>query len=814
MPFLSRTLATTTPDAPAAGGRSAIEALLDLDTLSLTDNAAVTFANPMPAWVWALAIIAVFGVSVWSYTRLSGPRWPRLSLASLRTLLITAVLVLIAGPQLAERVDTVERDWVVVLVDRSASLAVADAPTPDGQRITRDEQLRAALESAAPALAVLAERREVLYLGFDRDARALAPGETEGGGRYEFEDADGLRTSFGAAFDEAVERTAARPVAGIVLISDGRASDDPTRAAWRALRAERVPVFTVPLGSPEPVGDLAIARVEAPPSAFVNDGVPVRVRVEALGEGDESDGGGGDGGGGFTLRLVNEETGEVIDERTVTGEEFALAGGAEDFTLRAASGDAGDRRLTVEIVPDGEDLVPGNNAQDIAVAYTARDLRVLFIDGYPRWEQRYLRQLLIREGSIDASTLILAPDRRFLQEGDTLIDALPTDLEGWADYDVIMLGDVSPDVFTREQLESLREHVATRGAGLVIAGGPGAMPRAWFDSPLAELLPFNRSAGAGTPIAGSALMAPTDAARRLALLRLNPPGDPDPWPDELETADTGWSLLRYVQRLEPTALKPATRTLANAEPVLGGDPTPAVLTMRFGAGRVVYVATDETWRWRFGRGETLFERIWVQLLRALGRERLERSGAPVVLRATPERATVAQPVRVAVELVDQVLIDRAGDAVRVTVRPEDAPNASSAAAPVALTRDASTPGLYTGVWTPSATGAFVLQLDAADAAALQVDGVGPAALVRVALPDDELRAPAADHDRLRAMATETDGVLLEPENLADLPTLLPNRERRQSFERTEPLWDTPLALIVILLLGGAEWIGRRLVRLT
>lgn len=801
------TLARGTSADADPGSGSVLDALFGLKDMSFADADQITFASPLPSWVWAVVVVLVLGASVWSYARLSGSRWARLLLAGLRTLLVLVLVALIAGPQLTQRVDTLERDWVVVLIDRSASLSVQDVPA-GSTRQTRDQQLRAALEASSQTFQELAENREIVYIGFDRTATPLA---VDADGLPVLTEATGLRTSFSEAFSEAIERTAARPVAGIVVVSDGRSLDEPDRAAWRTLRGERVPVIAVPLGATEPIGDLRVTRVESPPSAFVNDGIPVRVRVESVGR-DPSQ-------GGYTLKLIDAEQGTVIDERTVSALE---ALDTSEHTLRVASDTQGERRYLVRVESDRPDLVPGNNEQALTVRYTARAIRVLFVDGYPRWEQRYLRQLLIRERTLDASTLILAPDRRYMQEGDTLIDRIPDTPQDWAPYDVIVLGDVRPDVFTSAQLESMREHIAQRGAGLILSGGPSAMPRTWYDTALAELLPFTRDASDGTPIAGAALLQRTPDADRLGLLRLNDPGEADPWPAELASEDTGWSLLRYVQRIQREQLKPATRTLANADPVLGGADTPVVMAMRFGAGSVIYVATDEIWRWRFGRGEVLFERFWLQLIRSLGRDRLERSGVPIVLSASPEQATVGEPVRLSLTVLDQSIVDRASSDVSLNLSRASDLDVQTPVGELSLDRlgvvDTTstelTDAVYLGVWTPSATGVFTFTLSETDAATFDIDDLPPTVTVRVALPDDELRNAAADHDAMRALATRTDGSLLSPENLSDLPTLLPNRERRQSFDRSEALWDTPLVLVLILVLTGLEWIGRRLVRLT
>src|SRR5690606_20500890 len=118
----------------------------------------------------------------------------------------------------------------------------------------------------------------------------------------------GRRTSIGAALDQGLRRAAARPLSSVIIVSDGRSVDEPTRAAIRRLRAERVPVHVVPLGSPDPVGDLAVRRAEGPGVAFVGDVAPVTVDLERLGAAE---------GIGGTVRMTDAATGLLLDEQRV-----------------------------------------------------------------------------------------------------------------------------------------------------------------------------------------------------------------------------------------------------------------------------------------------------------------------------------------------------------------------------------------------------------------------------------------------------------------------------------------------------------------
>lgn len=797
-----------------------LEWLLDLDNLSLTEEGVrLGFERPIPGWAWFLVALGAIALAAWSYQRLSGARPMRLLLAGSRALLLCLLVLLVTGPQLVDREETFEPDWVLVLLDRSASLQIEDiteANDASGARIARDAQLRAALERTWDQWSTLSEDKTVLWLGFDSGAYDLQlEGDTEPTG-VDLTDPTGRQTRIGVAIDQALARAAARPLSSVVIVTDGRSADSVSRAAMRRLRSEQVPVHAVALGSPDPVGDIAVRFAESPPVAFVGDLSPVSVTVERVG--------GAEGATGATVRLVDADTGETLDEQRAEFEGGEAESDEQRVLLKTSSDVPGDRNWRVEVIPDGADLIETNNVRPIEVSLVDRPIRVLYLDGYPRWEQRYLRSLLLREESIDASTLILAPDRRYIQDSNTRIVELPTSPEEWAEYDVIMIGDMRPEVLTTEQMRQLREHVALRGGGLIWAAGPTSLPSLWFDTPLADLLPFTRTGADGSTISGSVLMQPTPVATDLGVLRLGGQGDRSAtgWPEELSTAETGWSLLRYAQFIDPVGLKPAAQVLASARPVLGGEDQPLLMLMRYGSGRSMYLATDETWRWRFGRGEVLFERFWIQLIRMLGRDRLARSGQEAILTATPSRAIVQQPVRVSIELLDQSLIDAAPPSMTVELERAVIGEDGAGLAPVELIlsreavavreddegADPSSAGVvYSTLWLPTDAGDWL-----ATATSPIVSGLGLEANVEVALPDDELRRPETDHEQLQMLADETGGTVTLASDLETLPEL-PNRASRRLFERTESLWDTPLALTLVLLLLTFEWVGRRAIRL-
>lgn len=766
--------------------------LLDLDAIPEgAEGLRFGWEHPLPAWLWALILLAAAAVAFASYWRLAGTPRVRAALAVARALLLLLLVALLCGPRVVLPQERVEPDWVLVLADRSESMSIADGDVVNGRRLTRDEELAAAVSRGAPLWSELAKSKRVVWLGFHAGAFDLA---TEDGVPVEFGEATGRRTRVGAALDQALQRAAARPISGVIVFSDGRTTDPPSRALLRKLQAEAAPVYTVPLGSTEALGDLAIRRVVAPDRAFVRDKVPVTIDLERFG--------GASGSISAVARLVDTRTGAELDRAEITPETTG------EVTLAGRTEEPGEVAWRVVVESGAPDLVAENNERLVRIEFVERPLRVLLVEGYPRWEYHYLKNLLVREKSIESSIMLLSADRDFAQEGDVPITRLPRTAEEFGVYDLIVIGDVPSTFFTPEQLLLIRDAVAERGAGLLWMGGPRATPKSWSETVLADLLPMRPPLdlqAIGEPVN----MVPTPQASRLGVLQIIL-GDQAGWPNELADPSYGWSQLQYAQRIEPSQLKPTSEALATTTEVMSGDALPLVVAMRYGAGQSIYVATDEIWRWRYGRGEDLPEQFWIQLVRMLGRQRLS-IGDPAVLEVEPRRTVAGQPVRIVLRLLDEQLARPDRASVRVSIESTD----GRRLAELDLQQADGAGGEYAAAWVPEPgagvdeLGEFVVRID--DPTVVDPEVSRLSATLAVERPDDERRQPETDHALLASLAAETGGAVLRPEELVSLK--LPNREVRTENPITEPIWNTPLALALALLLLTTEWVGRKMIRL-
>jgi len=757
--------------------------LLDVDRIPAEvapSSLEFAFEHALPAWGWALIVAAAALVAWFAYTRFDASRSARAALGTLRAAVLIWMAVLLAGPTLVLPRERIERDRVVMLVDRTASLMIADAADGD----TRDERLRLLMSGASDTMLEIEDRHDLLWLGFDEDVFDFSGTSGESAVVPDLGDADGERTRLGRALDRALDRSGGRPISGLVVMSDGRSSDPVDAAVLRRLEAEGVAVFAVPLGSRRPLGDLAIGEVEAPRRAFLDDEVPVLVDLEVRGAPPSEP---------IEVRLVDEATGEVLASETVPP-----AAIGEPVRLLARGGGAGDRRWRVEAEAPEGDLVAENDRRLVSIELVDRPLRVLYIDGYPRWEYRYLKNLMVREKSIEVSVMLVSADRDFAQEGDLPIARLPRSPEEFSAYDLIMIGDVPASHFSPDQLETIRDVVATRGTGLLVLAGPRHVPSSWEGTPLEELAPFTAPMSLPTVDREVQVLPEIDIAG--PGLGVWPSSGEGSWPEEIGDPDSDWAGLRWVQRIDREALKPATETLASTS---AGEPV--LLRMRYGSGRVCYLATDETWRWRYGRGEALQERFWIPLLRSLGRESMANDDEPIRLIARPTVAAVGEIVRLEVELLESR--GRGLELPSVAIEIESPEGVER----VDLPRLAD--GLHAGSWTPRTTGPHELSIDEPELAPL--GALSARTLVEVEPPDAEWRRPDADHETLESIAAATGGSTIPPtpEGLASLAERLPNLSVTISMPLVERIWSSPLALAVAVLLLGLEWIGRRMLRL-
>lgn len=668
---------------------------------------------------------------------------------------------------------------LIVLADRSRSMLMSDEV---GSR-SRWDALTAALEQARPTLRELAEELEVKLYTFSGATEAVPLTDEPLDLRAP---PDGDETAIGAVLEDVLRREAGKRLAAVVLLSDGAQRSVPPRDVPPQVPARRLddlgyPLYTVAFGRGRGLGqvrDVAIESLRAPERVFmkneldaastlrldglVHQNIPVQLLFETKpGEMEVV----------AATRVQSEQDGQRIATELVYVPELP-----------------GEYRVTVRVPRQPGELVVTNNEMSTYVTVLKGGLKVLYLEGTPRIEQKFLRR------SLDAS-----PDMQvdFLRIDARERGTRPTDLaERFAPgaYDVYMLGDLDSTAFEPAELEQLAQAVE-RGAGLIMLGGYHSFgPGGYGGSALAEVLPiefdrferqnFDEPIRGDLHLAGPLQMLPTRIGLTQNLMRLDASGE------------AAW------QRLPP--LEGANRFVGVAfgANILAATSTgePLLVAKDYGRGRVLAFAADSTWRWWMSGHEAEHRRFWRQAVLWLARKD----------ESTEDNVWITLDTR------------RYGRGGRVeftlgarTPQGEPLPDAQFTAE--VLRPDGTTASARVLKQGETHTGLFLetqLPGEYTVRAAAQHDGaeLGTAAARFLVFEQDlELDNPAADRSTLESLAAMTRGRLLAPE---ELPSLLEelraqSQELEVESETKSTLWDRwPTLLLLVGLLTG-EWYLRK-----
>jgi hypothetical protein len=743
-------------------------------------NAAVAADGLRFSWTpWSLGVsiallCLVAAVCVAGWWR-SGFRPGYGLLESLRFLIAAFVVLLLNQPEWVTETRPSEKPVVAVLVDDSRSMTTADV-----------QQVTAARGESSAAAAIISRERAVAGLrGSDFwkpledrfTVRIATFPSRETGDRKESRPGTNLFEPLDAALRGETDLKA------VVLASDGDWNEGrPPAQAAAALRLAGIPVMAVPVGSVTPLPDVAVASLDSAVTGVV--GKPFRIP--------------------FTIKstLPQEQAVSVVVE-TSDGESFTkevrLAAMAKTTDAVYWTPDkTGDFTITVRVPPDAAEVVPDNNSRTAPVAIRQEKLRVLVVESVPRWEYRYLRNALARDPGVELSCLLFQPGLSKVGGGNKdYIKRFPGSLDELSQFDVVFLGDVGlgERQLTDEDCRLLEGLVEFQASGLVFMPGPLGNELSLVDSPLGDLLPVvidsARPEGTGTPIPGN--FALTDRGRTSLLTRLA---------DSVEENLAVWESLPGFQWYGPVL-----RAKAGSEVLAVHDAAsnefgriPLLVTRPFGAGKVLFMATDGAWRWRKGVEDKYHYRFWGQVVRWMAYRRTMAKGERMRLLFTPEQPEVGQVVSLDASGSDPVGEPIVTGSMTVTVR---APSGAEEVIRLAAPGEQGEWGVFSGGWTPREPASHELILACAEA------GEPLATSVFVQAAAGEAIGEPARPDVMEEIARLTQGTVTPSGKLSDVIEALRGLPESPPEVRRVRLWAHPAALATLVSLLAVFWVGRK-----
>ena len=726
------------------------------------------FASGWAVWLLpALALLAAAGLC-WharrAHTRLSGPAvW---GIWALQAASVALVLTLAWQPALAIQSLKSRQNAVAVLLDTSRSMSFG----VDG--VSRLAAASGALsERVLPQLEGKFRVRLFSFSGGPERLESLLP---------EGIPAPGPSSAIGESVLRVLRESTALPLGAVLVVSDG--SDNSGRfgrEVMAEIRKYNVPVHTAGVGRERIEGDIEMAEVSVAARSLPRSRVSAQVTLRHDGAEDrETRITVRDGSSVLASRPVTLRTGEPVRREWI------------DF----GAGDAGVRNLTfaAEQLPGEE--IGGNNSRQSVLDVPRRRRRILYAEGEPRWQYKFMRRAVQQDASVQLVSILRTSTNKFYRQGvdtpEQLEEGFPSDEEDLFAYDALIIGSFEAAFFSPKQQVAIRDFVSRRGGSLMMLGGRNGLGAGgWQNSEIVDVLPAYLEPGPGSFLRERAKVELAPQGRDSLVCRLDaePSRNAELWDEMPDLAD--FHLLGD--------LKPAAVTLLRMRH--GRDALPLLVRQNYGRGRAAILATGGSWRWRMGlpSDDKRHDTFWRQLFRSL----VANTGGTVRLSSNRSNYADQTSVQFRAEVRARDYTHANNAQVSATVTPENGP-----AVTLDLRPSATEPGIYEG------------EIDAAEPGVYRIETVARLGEERLGADSLHIRRedgvaedfhPERNGELLARLAAQTGGRYWELDELDSLAGEIRFSEAGITSREILDLWDMPALFLLLLALRGAEWMLRK-----
>jgi uncharacterized membrane protein len=587
-------------------------------------------------------------------------------------------------------------------------------------------------------------------------------------------------TRIGDALKQLSDETSDLPIGAVVLLSDGSDNSGGIDLdTITALRSRRIPVHTVGFGREHASQDVEIDEASVAPRALSGSRLAATVRFHQYGY----------AGHKATLRVFDGGTALASQTVTLAGDGVAQT---ENVMFNAGIAGAKTLRFAIDVLP-GEENTANNGVTRLVNVESGRR-RVLYIEGEPRWEYKFIRRAQGDDHVVQLVSMLRTTENKIYRQGiddpGELAQGFPSTSDELFTYQGLIIGSVEADYFTPAQRALINQFVDRRGGGLLLLGGRMSLADGgWAASGLADLLPVILPGHKGTFHREHATVELSSAGADSIICRLA---------EDPEHNQARWKKLPYLADYQdPGAPKPGAAELVEMN--AGGRKLPLLVTENYGRGRSAVLASGGTWRWQMGlpSDDHTHAAFWQQLLRWLVSD---------------------TPGRVSVSVSSQTLFDDGHLKISAQICDKDFAPASDAlaqahisgpageSATLDLAPDPNAPGTFQADWEADRPGSYSVMVTAKR---------GDADLGSDALNFERVDGVAenfhVEQNRalLENLSTQTGGRYWRPQELSHLAADIPYSEAGISFRQTKDLWNMPAIFLLIVLLRCSEWILRR-----
>ena len=718
-------------------------------------------------WSFLLFVLAAAAGAYFAYRNIARDKYS-IGLVALRTLTFTALAFIFLRPVLEIKSVLPQESYIAVVIDNSKSMTIKD----DGQ-VSRSEQLRKQFE-ATNLIKRLQDKFKVRVYSFDSTAQRI-----ERPDQLTFE---GKRTKLESATDLLQQELGTVPLSGVVLVTDGadNASKQWTESLSK-LEARKVPFYTVGVGSEHITKDAEVVKVSAPRSTLKESTAVVDVSYRSHGF------------SGRKATVYVRENGVLLKSEQVT---LPADGEIAETSLDLPVKNEGTRLFSFSLqAPD--DRIPENNTLDALVEIKNDHPQILYIEGEPRWEFKFLRRAMQDDPNLRLVTLLRSSQNKFYRQGidkeEMLSEGFPKKKEELFAFKGLIFGSIESTFFTQDQLKNVVDFVSNRGGGYLMMGGRNSFAGGRYEnSPIADILPVQLSSADRSPVIGRLKWTVTDYGRTHPLMKLTP----DPNANVKQ-----WTDLPPLNDYNKTVdAKVGGIVLARGQSDQRGGADPILLAyQRYGRGRTMALTTGTTWRWQMQMDakDQTYELFWKQILRWL----VNTSPDPVMIQSDKDTYLPGETVHLSADISNKSFerMNNAKAVAKVT-----SPDGVTEVLP--LDWNGSGEGTYQAELNVTAPGVYQVEVEAAQGS----ENLGSNhTAFQVADRPVEFSNAFLDTRLLQSIASSTGGRYYPLSRVGDVPDDAQYVDTPTSFIEQKELWDVPFLFMLLCMSFGAEWFWRK-----
>ena len=722
-------------------------------------------------WAVALGAAAVAGVlTLRTYAQVRGNSQPldRAVLAAIRLGAIAVVAFCLLQPVVVLSSVVPQQNFLGVLVDDSRSMQIADRDETERLRFVEDR-----LRAGGDLRTALEERFALRFFGFSTETDRLA-------------DVDeltyrGTRTHLGQALERAHEELTGVPLSGLVVVTDGADNaDGGLGESLLPIQAAGIPVFTVGLGRETFDRDIQLSRVETPRRVLRGAALVVDAVVTHRGY------------RGETVTVQVEDEGRIVGSEEV---ELGRDGEPRTVRLRFTAAEEGPRLFTFRVSPRPGEMVTQNNVRDALMLVENHSEKVLYFEGEPRFEVKFLRRAVADDENLHVSILQRTAENKFMrldvEDADDLVGGFPTTRADLYRYSGLVLGSIEANYFTPDQLRMIADFVNDRGGGLLMLGSQRSFAEGGYaGTPIADVLPVVLGdAEAEEDFFVEVAVEPTRAGATHAATQIA---------ESEELSVDRWNELPPITIVNPiTEVKPGATTLLTS----GSDDLVVLAFQRYGAGKSLAFPVQDSWMWQMHADiaveDMTHETFWRRMLRWLV------DGVPdqITAELPADRVEPGQAVTILATVGDANFEEINNSAVIASVTHPDGDFTDRR-----MEWTAEADGEYRATFIPPAEGFYEVRIEALSGDELIGEDV---TWLQVAPSDAEYYDSTMRTALLDRIADETGGRRYTPDTVASLPDDVQFVGGGVTVVEERDLWDMPVLLLLLGTLVLGEWGYRR-----